>query len=76
MSGAAPAARATGAIVLAVSLCGHANAGAAATSTAPADAIDEIQVVATGLFPGIGVDATLVPNHVQHIGASTIARQH
>ena len=76
MSGAAPAARATGAIVLAVSLCGHANAGAAATATAPADALDEIQVVATGLFPGIGVDATLVPNHVQHIGASTIARQH
>jgi len=68
--------RAIGILVLGASLPPDTIASATAAAAAPPETLDEIQVVATGLFPGIGVDATLVPNHVQHIGADSIARQH
>lgn len=51
------------------------TAGAEAES-APLNRLEEIEVVATGLFPGIGVAAGLVPTHVQRIDADTISRQH
>ena len=43
---------------------------------AAAKALPEVEVVATGLFPGIGVPADLVPIHVQRISHEDVARLH
>jgi iron complex outermembrane recepter protein len=67
---------ATGAALF-VALAGSAAIAAGAEAeTAPPAHLEEIEVVATGLFPGIGVAAGLVPTHVQRIDGDTISRQH
>ena len=71
------AARTTGPLLLLAALLGGtARAAGPPAETTPSAQLDEIEVVATGLFPGIGVAAGLVPTHVQRIGAETIGRQH
>ncbi len=72
-----PAARrVAGLWLVTVLVAGTARAGAPASEAAPNPQLQEIEVVATGLFPGIGVAAGLVPTHIQRIGADTIGRQH
>ncbi len=49
--------------------------GSIAYAQSPASVnLPEIEVVATGLFPGIGVDTGLVPTHVQHVNLSALSK--
>jgi iron complex outermembrane recepter protein len=67
---------ATGACLFAALLASATTAAGAEAEAVPPARLEEIEVVATGLFPGIGVAAGLVPTHVQRIDQDTISRQH